>query len=509
MNSIGATGRPRLHPPIMRMALHAGPAILALAAGVGALASCASHEEQPPAAAGSVLGALGAACSASRDCMPAFACVRAQCRLRCSTSVDCGPGQACAQGHETPVCLDPEAPAPPATTTSSPPFPPPSAPLGTAIAAGDRHTCVARAGRVKCWGINDEGALGVGDLARRGDDPGEMGDALPFVALGTSVKVASLAAGVNTSCAMTSDGRVKCWGNRGGTGLGEPTNDRGDQPGEMGDALPYLDLGAGRTVLTLASDLDSSCAILDNHKVKCWGKNDWGQLGLPDLTLVHGDQPGEMGDALPYVDLGTGVLAKKIVAGLKTSCVITMDDRMKCWGAVRIVIDTNGLRTLSPMGDSLPYVDVGAGRTVRDMSEGKCLVLDDASIKCVYPYSSVAPLSPSLGTGLVPKRLARAASGYLGTLQECVQLTDDRVKCWQRLVPPTDGDAVPFVDFGVGRTVKDLVVGRYHVCAVLDDGGVKCFTSNNDYGQLGDGTKLPRAQPAAGDVVPYVDLGAP
>ena len=39
--------------------------------------------------------------------------------------------------------------------------------------------------------------------------------------------------------------------------------------------------------------------------LKCWGYNFYGQLGLGD-TNDRGDQGGEMGDSLPSVDLGSG-----------------------------------------------------------------------------------------------------------------------------------------------------------------------------------------------------------
>ena len=70
----------------------------------------------------------------------------------------------------------------------------------------------------------------------------------------------------------------------------------------MGDSLPAFDLGAGRVAIDLGGGYAQSCAILDNHRLKCWGFNVNGQLGLGD-TLFRGDGPGEMGDALPYVQL--------------------------------------------------------------------------------------------------------------------------------------------------------------------------------------------------------------
>jgi hypothetical protein len=46
-----------------------------------------------------------------------------------------------------------------------------------------------------------------------------------------------------------------------------------------------------------------SCAVLQNRQIKCWGNNTYGQLGLGD-TNNRGDNPGEMGASLPAVDLG-------------------------------------------------------------------------------------------------------------------------------------------------------------------------------------------------------------
>ncbi|MCB1004918.1 MAG: hypothetical protein KDB35_12115, partial [Acidimicrobiales bacterium] len=63
----------------------------------------------------------------------------------------------------------------------------PAAPLALrSIAVGSEHACgIDLAGRVKCWGSGGSGRLGLGDTANRGDAGGEMGNALPAVDLGT------------------------------------------------------------------------------------------------------------------------------------------------------------------------------------------------------------------------------------------------------------------------------------------------------------------------------------
>ena len=57
-----------------------------------------------------------------------------------------------------------------------------------------------------------------------------------------------------------------------------------------------------RTVEEMGRGTAHSCALLDNQRVKCWGANNHGQLGLGD-TNYRGDQAGEMGDNLPFLNL--------------------------------------------------------------------------------------------------------------------------------------------------------------------------------------------------------------
>src|SRR5262249_7071077 len=146
-----------------------------------------------------------------------------------------------------------------------------------------------------------------------------MGDNLPAVNLGTGRVTLELAAGRAFTCARLDNGQVKCWGENGigSLGVGD-TIDRGGSPLEMGDNLPAVDLGAGRTALKTVAGRAHACARLDNSQVKCWGDNKFAQIGLGDNAgsrLRIGDEAGEMGDNLPAVDLGTGRTAVDLTAG--------------------------------------------------------------------------------------------------------------------------------------------------------------------------------------------------
>ena len=64
-----------------------------------------------------------------------------------------------------------------------------------------------------------------------------------------------------------------------------------------------VDLGTGLRAVEIAAGLIHVCARLDSGIVKCWGDNDGRQLGIPD-PLNRGGRAGELGDNLPAVPIG-------------------------------------------------------------------------------------------------------------------------------------------------------------------------------------------------------------
>ena len=401
--------------------------------------------------------------------------------------------------------------------------------IDQAVAAttGSTHACAVLAdGRVKCWGGNDNGQLGLGDTTRRGQGPGEMGNALPAVDLGTGRTVVQVGAGAAHTCALLDDGSVRCWGgNAGGQlGLGD-TDSRGDGPGEMGDALPAVDLGTGRTATAITVGSNHTCALLDDGSVKCWGLNN-GHLGLGDYAS-RGGAPGEMGDALPAVDLGTGRTAVAISAGDGHTCAVLDDGSLKCWGdnwGGQLGLGDTTYRGGAPhqMGDDLPAVDLGPGRTAISVDVGDfhtCAVLDDGSVKCWgYGSSGQLGLGNSSWVGYAGGQMGAdlpavdlgpgrtAVSVTAGNGFTCAVLDDGSVKCWGASFPGALGQgdtnprgdgpgemgaALPPVDLGVGRTATTISAGSDFACALLDDGRVKCWGFNVD-GRLGQGDTADR-----------------
>lgn len=275
-----------------------------------------------------------------------------------------------------------------------------------AFSAWTHQRCVVLAtGALKCWGNNEFFQLGLPDpLAVIGDDDDERGQNMPSMPLGTGLHAEQVEAHGGGSCARFRDGRVKCWGLGGaGLGLGD-TQTRGDDPGEMGDALPFVDLGDDVRVIQVSAAAEHTCALTDAGRVKCWGANSttpdvdppappeafepgsFGRLGTGDKD----DRKPPLGDALSYVDLGEDFRAVAVVAREHSTCAVSDAGLLKCWGSGpfgdNAEFDDLGDEP-GEMGDALPYVDVGAGRTIQKIDQEICMMLDDDTVKCWGPYN--------------------------------------------------------------------------------------------------------------------------
>jgi len=417
------------------------------------------------------------------------------------------------------------------------------------VAAGGYHTCAALSdGRVKCWGYNAYGQLGTGDTNNRGDGPGEMGSSLPEIFLNQSGAITQLALGAYHTCVLDAVGDVRCWGYNGYGQLGYGnTNNLGDNPGEVsgglnaavietkkiaagfyhtcalkydgsvwcwgyngygqlgaGDTQNRRDgvnnsfaipsLGTGRHAIDIAAGAYSTCALLDNNSLKCWGYNGVGTLGLGD-TAYRGDNPGEMGDALPAVDMGlAGWGIKQIAMGAFHTCAVRANNSWpKCWGYNVFgqlgLGDTNS-RGDNPgeMGGALPFMP--AGNTSWQVSLG-------AYHTCVPAWSGLAGRS-----GV--KCFGYNGSGQLGQ-GDTVSRGGNPGDVAFGNPPNINLGTEPATSFA--HKVLGIASGIYHTCALLGDGTIKCWGSNT-YGQLGLGDNIDRGTNPAqmGNALPVVDL---
>jgi hypothetical protein len=105
-------------------------------------------------------------------------------------------------------------------------------------------------------------------------------------------------------------------------------------PDSMGDNLPLVDLGIGKEAMAAHARNGSTCALLVDGSVKCWGMNTAGQLGLGNTISHGGGFPGGMGDLLDPVALGTGKSATQIALGFSTRARLSTTARSNVGAAI-------------------------------------------------------------------------------------------------------------------------------------------------------------------------------
>ena len=180
----------------------------------------------------------------------------------------------------------------------------------SAISGNSNHVCVVNsAGGAVCWGANFGGQLGNGT-------DGNFVNA-PVNVTGLSSGVTSVATGSDHSCALTTMGGVKCWGELryGAIGNGISTPIPTSQP----TPVDVIGLTSGVTAIT-AGQLHS-CALVSGGGVKCWGRNAEGQIG--DGTTIQRDAPVDV--------ISSGAIA--ISGGATHTCALFSTGVSSCWGA--------------------------------------------------------------------------------------------------------------------------------------------------------------------------------
>jgi alpha-tubulin suppressor-like RCC1 family protein len=227
------------------------------------------------------------------------------------------------------------------------------------VVAGAAFACALDdVGQVKCWGDNVMGSLGQGDLSVRGDQPDEMGRALPAVDLGDFAPI-KLAAGDAHVCGLDAQGTVKCWGANDHQQLAVMGRDnhRGDDADEMGAQLPVVGLRAN--IVDIAAGPRHTCAVSELGAVDCWGEGyGFAPVGLnlrdhAAVTVNAGAQTCILDDAGTTVCWGLidgiaqiddpalpGTIHRvalprptvELATSAAMNCAVDVDGDLRCWG---------------------------------------------------------------------------------------------------------------------------------------------------------------------------------
>ena len=190
----------------------------------------------------------------------------------------------------------------------------------TAIATGQSHTCALLAsGVVQCWGLNDDGQLGNGtrgQLDYDGPGPRNYYSNRPVTVVGIDSATA-IAAGQYFSCALLTSGAVWCWGRREDGELGDGGSDYPDF-----STIP-VSVHLTGTAVAITAGLRHACAVLSNGSAQCWGANYNGQLGDGLKTEYQSNTPVQV------IGINAPV---RLEAGFSHTCALFADGAMRCWG---------------------------------------------------------------------------------------------------------------------------------------------------------------------------------
>ena len=339
----------------------------------------------------------------------------------------------------------------------------------TQISAGESHICALLSGdTVSCWGYYYYGQIGNGVVGG--------GQAVPVQVPGIATAASISASGGNypaqggNVCAILSDGTVKCWGHNDYGQLGDGTvaaNGFTDQVKGVGGTGTLAD------VTQVSVSYYNTCALIQGGTIDCWGDNGSGQLG--DGVADHGVKSSNgYDDVSPTPVQVSGIsTAIQVSVGWRFACALLADQTVKCWG-----VNWNGqLGDGTTTSSSTPVQVVGVG-----------------------------------GTGTLSNVTQISTAGDDPHI--CALISGGTVKCWGensagQLGNGTKNDSsTPVTVVGVGGTgtlsnVTQLSSGGSRTCAQLSNGAATCW-GQNYYGGLGDGLYIDSSTPVAVSVISNV-----
>ena len=353
--------------------------------------------------------------------------------------------------------------------------------MGRVYASSGFSCGIVGEGRGLCWGINDEGQIGVGvSVATFAAGPREISDRLVFRQLTTK------AAGRHV-CGLTSSNETLCWGE----------NDFGQLGfGEIGQRVGLGLVTGGQIFTSISAGWRSSCGVTDEDDAYCWGRGVWGQLGDGLATLSPVPVPVAGGHKFQKVEVGSSNLV----------CGLTTGGSILCWGLDRagalgshsatLCNSSGGLQLTcgtvpQPIDSGERFVELSTGSSfacgVTQSFEAFCWGRNDfgqlgrpITETCAQAGLRTLPCArPGPVSG--PHRFVMVSAGLR---HACGVTVDGDAYCWGRNSIGEVGTGVVGGSYDVpklvrgGVTFRAVSAGDQHTCGEGTDGELYCWGSN-------------------------------
>lgn len=341
-------------------------------------------------------------------------------------------------------------------------------PKVVSASTGSNYSCALLVtGVVKCWGANIYGQLGDGTTANH---------LAPTEVLGLTEGVKQISSGSFHACALLNSGGVMCWGWNIRGQLGDGTS--------IDRSTAVAVQGLGGKVAKVQCGGYHTCALMESGGMKCWGNNEDGQLGYAELLASY----------VPKDVSGLSGGVSQISSGARHSCaVLAATGAVKCWG--RNDHGQLGDQTTTGSTTPVDVLGLGGPATMAFAGEGSsCAALSSGLVQC-WGENTYGGLGNGTTTdSLIPvtvSGITTALKVETNSYNACALLSGGGVKCWGSNMAGALGNggysdsSVPVDVIGLQSGVTELSARALHACVVLDGNGAKCW-GNNYAGELGN-----------------------
>ncbi|MGC4111231.1 MAG: cutinase family protein [Nocardioides sp.] len=245
----------------------------------------------------------------------------------------------------------------------------------------------------------------------------------------------SLSAGGQTTCVTRSDGSARCWGRNDYGQVGDGSTTTRDVPS---------DVKGGDVWAQVSTSGASTCGVRQDGTLWCWGLNDYGQLGRARSHPVH--KPHQVGKNSTWASVTTA---------WTHSCGIRTNGTLWCWGQNRW--GQLGIGTIDRSHGKPQRVGTATDWASVSAAGWHTCATDDTGAAYCWGHNTFG----EVGDGTIATRSSPT---------------------------PVDG----------GQTWIQLSTAWAQTCGITQTGRLLCWGFNRQ-GQLGDGTLTNRSEPGPVD----------